>query len=332
MFYEKKRRYNIAVLGATGMVGKKVMELIFDSERPFPVKTLQAVASQNSKGTQIKVNGTREEFFATTFEDLDLANIHVVFNALKSEITRQVMPQLLKSPAVIIDKSSLYRMEPWVPLIASGINDEISMLKGKKLIASPNCCVIPLVHVLGPLMDIYDIRRVTLATYQSSSGAGFAQMQSLQNNSIEKSLSDLQFNVIPRIGSIDKNTGSTEEEEKIIQETKKILNSDIAISVTSARVPVLIGHCICANIEFKEEVSMEKIRLALKKSEYVIEQEVITPKEVEGQDKVYVSRLRMDQSLKGMGISLWITSDNLRRGAATNAVEIAHKLIEYEII
>jgi aspartate-semialdehyde dehydrogenase len=332
MFYEKERKYNVAVLGATGMVGKKLIELLLDTKRPFPVHTLQAIASQNSKGLQIKVNDTRKEFFATTFEDLDLSNIHVVFNALRSEITMQVMPQLLKSSAIVIDKSSLYRMQPWVPLIASGINDEISLLKGKKLIASPNCCVIPLVHVLSPLMGIYEIRRVTLATYQSASGAGFDQMQSLQNNSIEKSLSDLKFNVIPRIGVINKSTGSTDEEEKIIQETKKILNSDVAISVTSVRVPVLIGHCICANIEFKEEVSMEQIRLTLKQSEYVIEQEVITPKEVEGQDKVYVSRLRMDQSLKGRGVSLWITSDNLRRGAATNAVEIAHKLIEYEII
>ncbi len=332
MMPKEERSYNVVVLGATGMVGKKVLELLFDPKNPFPIKTLQAVASQNSKGIPIDLKSSKEEIFATTFEELDLSNVNIVFNALKSEVTKQIMPQLLKSSAVIIDKSSLYRIDPAVPLIVSGVNDQISLLKGKKLIASPNCCVIPLVHVLSPLMNLRKIHRVVLSTYQSASGAGFAQMQNLKEESLTQSLNDLKFNVIPKIGKIDRNSGNTDEEEKIAQETNKILKSEIAISVTAVRVPVLIGHCICANIEFSEEISIEKIMLILKQSNCIIIEETITPKEVEGQDQVYISRLRKDSSLDGKGVNLWITSDNIRRGAATNAVEIARKLIEYKII
>jgi aspartate-semialdehyde dehydrogenase len=321
-------KYRVAVLGATGLVGKKVLELLLDANNVFPIKELHAVASINSKGKNILLNGSNSDICAKTLDEIDFSAIDLVFNALKSEITKEIMPGLLKSSAIVIDKSSVYRMEQWAPLVVSGVNDDLLVTRKQNLITTPNCCVIPLVHVLLPLMQLYAIRRVVLSTYQSASGAGALQMQSLYNHSkdLDTSKTSLAFNVIPKIGEIDETSGESQEEQKIVQETRKILKSKIEISVTAVRVPVLIGHSISVNVEFDKEADIEKITTSLQQFGCKVTKEIVTPKEIAGRENVYVSRLRKDQSLQGRGINLWITSDNLLRGAATNAVEIARKL------
>jgi aspartate-semialdehyde dehydrogenase len=327
-------QYRVAVLGATGLVGKKVLEILVDPQNPFPMREMHAVASIASRGKNIVLNEIKSDICATTLDEINFSEIDLVFNALKSDITKEVMPKLLKSSMVIIDKSSVYRMEESVPLVVARVNDDLLITQKPHLITTPNCCVIPLTHVLCPLIGLYEIRRVVLSTYQSASGAGAMQMQNLQKHSQELSSSptNLAFNVIPQIGELDVISGDSQEEQKIVQEIRKILKSNIAISVTAVRVPVFIGHSISANIEFYQEANLEKITTALRQFGCKVEEAIITPKEVAGKDDVYVSRLRKDQSLQGKGINLWITSDNLRRGAATNAVEIAHKLAHHKMI
>jgi aspartate-semialdehyde dehydrogenase len=316
--------YNVAVLGATGIVGRTAIAMLLNESPKLPIKSLHAIASQRSKGIQLFTG--QKSLYAKTFEDLDLSEIDIVFNALKGDVTKTLMPELLKSSAFIIDKSSVYRNDTLTPLVVSGVNDDMITLKNQQLIATPNCCVIPLVHVLFPLMNIYSIHKITLSTYQSVSGAGFAAMAALENGED----TPLAFNVIPNIGETNKQTGATDEEEKIVNETNKILNIDLPIAVTCVRVPVMVGHCICANIEFKSDISLKRIFLELEKFGCIISDKGITPKEVAGKDYVYVSRIR--KNLGDGSLSLWITSDNLRRGAATNAIEIAYKLASLNLL
>lgn len=328
--------YNIAVIGATGLVGSKVLEVLERS--PLPIANLYLVASKASVGK--KINFVEKEHSIISFQDLPKKNIHIAFNAVGSDASSYLIPELLKiNGLVVIDKSSESRMKPDVPLIVAGVN-EGSIKEEQKLIAVPNCCVIPLVFALQPLHALYGIKRVIISTYQSVSGAGNTQMRKLLQDaqddlqrgfkSREALNSKLSFNVIPWIGKGEKD-GYTGEEIKIAQEVKKLLGQEIKVSVTSVRVPVAIGHSICANVEFKSKICIKKVMGALQTQGCMVSETYITPREAEGKDEVFVSRLRLDTDLD-CTMNMWIVADNLLRGAATNAVEVASSLIKRGLV
>lgn len=325
--------YNVAVIGATGLVGSKVIEAMEGME--VQVNNFYPVASPNSSGKKVKFRG--REFPVITFQELPKEKVQIAFNAVNSSASQSIIPELLKLDGlVVIDKSSGSRMDPKVPLIVSGVNEHTVQL-GQKLIALPNCCVIPLVLALNPLNALYKIRRIVLSTYQSASGAGNAQMQKLwQDTKDDLTLwasdvhSRLAFNVLPWIGGEERD-GHTGEEVKICQEVKKILQGEVKISATSVRVPVAVGHCICANVEFEVPVCPRKAGQTLETAGCIVSKTYLTPREVAGSTKVFVSRIRVDPDLHN-ALNMWIVADNLLRGAATNAVEVCASMIERRLI
>jgi len=332
----------VSILGATGNVGREFLSII--KERKFPIEELYLLASPKSEGKEISFG--KKVIKVLDLNKFDFKKCELVFSSAGAKVASKFAPKAASLGCIVIDNSSYFRMDPDVPLVVPEVNNEDLKTIKKKIIANPNCSTIQMVMVLKPLHDLFKIKRVVVSTYQSTSGAGRQQMDELfqqtkdifANNQIQKKFftKQIAFNVIPHIDSFLED-GQTKEEWKMQVETQKILDKNIQVSSTCVRVPVFVGHGESVNIEFEKEVSEDKLRETLKKSpgvsviDYRQDEGYVTPEECAGEDKVFVSRIRKDNTLKN-GISLWIVADNLRKGAALNAIQIGEELIKKKVL
>ena len=331
--------YRVVVVGATGNVGREMLNIL--AEREFPIDELAAVASSRSQGLEVDYGDTGKKFKVQNIEHFDFTGWDIALFAAGSGPTKIYAPKAASQGCVVIDNSSLYRMDPDVPLIVPEVNPEaIDGYKARNIIANPNCSTAQMVVALKPLHDKAKIKRVVVATYQSVSGAGKEGMDELFEQSraifvgdevsVSKFTKQIAFNVIPHIDSF-LDDGSTKEEWKMVAETKKILDPKIKLSATCVRVPVFVGHSEAINIEFEEEISAEEAKDILREAPGVMlidkheDGGYITPIECVGDYATYISRVREDPTVDS-GLSLWCVSDNLRKGAALNAVQIAELL------
>jgi aspartate-semialdehyde dehydrogenase len=331
--------YRVAVVGATGNVGREMLNIL--AEREFPLDAIAAVASPRSTGSAISFGDTDTKLTVKNIEHFDFAGWDIALFAAGSGPTKIYAPKAAAAGCVVIDNSSLYRMEPDVPLIVPEVNPEaIDRYTKRNIIANPNCSTAQMVVALKPLHDAARIKRVVVATYQSVSGAGKAGMDELfeQTRAVfvgdpkenRKFTKQIAFNVIPHI-DIFMDDGSTKEEWKMVVETNKILDPDIKVTATCVRVPVFVGHSEAINIEFERPLSVDEAHEILRAAPGVMlvdkreDGGYVTPVECVGEYATYVSRVRRDATVRH-GLSLWCVSDNLRKGAALNAVQIAELL------
>lgn len=329
---------NIAIVGATGNVGRKIIEVL--EKKKFPINELFLIASSKSEGKKINFNG--KELIVNDLEKFDFSKVKIAFFAAGSAIAEK-WANIVAEKTIVIDNSKFFRRDPDIPLVVPEVNSkELFHVKNKNIIANANCSVIPLVVALKPLHDLYNIKRIVVSTYQSVSGAGKAPMDELlsqtkdyfDNKNLKSKFftKQIAFNIIPHIDSFLEN-GYTKEEQKTTDEVKKILDKKIKITSTCVRIPVLVSHSISANVEFERKCNLEEIKSVLSSSpgcKVVDEQKdggYITPVEAENKYETFISRIRKDDSLQNT-INLWIVSDNLLKGAALNAVEIAESLVE----
>ena len=328
---------NIAIVGATGNVGRKIIEVL--EKKNFPVSNLYFVASSKSAGSKLKFKG--KEIEVENLENFDFSKAKITFFSAGGKISEKFVPLAAKH-SIVIDNSSHFRMDPDVPLIVPQVNsNDLKNIK-KNIIANPNCSTAQLVIVLKPLHDLFNIKRVVISTYQSTSGAGKVPMEelveqtklSLDNKKISPKnfTKQIAFNAIPHIDTFV-DDGYTKEELKMVNETKKILDNKIELTATCVRIPVMVSHAESLNIEFEKSFTLEKVVEALDSADgcKVIDDRkdggYITPVEAEGKNETFISRIRKDNSNKNT-INLWCVSDNLLRGAALNAVEIAEAYIK----
>ena len=331
---------NIAIVGATGNVGRKILEVLETKE--LSIDNLYLLASSKSVGK--KISFKNKDYPVSNLESFDFSKVKIAFFSAGGKISEKFANKAAKS-CLVIDNSSYYRMDPDVPLIVPQVNsDALNNIK-KNIIANPNCSTAQLVIALKPLHDLFTIKRIVVSTYQSVSGGGKAPMDELidqtklvlNNKEVESKnfTKQIAFNVIPHIDVFSEN-GYTKEELKMTNETKKILDEKISLTATCVRIPVLVSHCESVNIEFEKPFSLEEVKKALDNFEgcKVIDERIdggyTTPLEAEGRDETFISRIREDKTLKN-GLNLWIVSDNLLRGAALNAVEIAEVLIKNKL-
>ena len=329
---------NIAIVGATGNVGRKIIEVL--ENKNFPISELFLIASSKSEGK--KINFKDKELTVIDLEKFDFSKVKIAFFAAGSVIAEKWAYKVAEK-TIVIDNSKFFRKDPDIPLIVPEVNSkELINVKNKNIIANANCSVIPLVVALKPLHDLYNIKRIIASTYQSVSGAGKAPMDELlsqtqdffNNKNLESKYftKQIAFNAIPHIDSFLEN-GYTKEEQKTSDEVKKILDKKIKITSTCVRIPVLVSHSISANVEFNKKCNLDEIRNVLSTSPgcKVVDEHkdggYITPVEAEDKFETFISRIRLDESQTNT-INLWIVSDNLLKGAALNAVEIAEALIE----
>ncbi len=331
--------YVVAVIGATGNVGREVLNIL--DERKFPIARIDVVASRRSQGREVSFGDKTLKCQALEFYDFAQADIALF--AAGSGPAKDYAPKAAAAGCVVIDNSSLYRMDEDVPLIVPEVNpQDIADYTKRNIIANPNCSTAQLVVALKPLHDIGKIKRAVVSTYQSVSGAGNAAMDELftQTRAVfvndelkrENFTKQIAFNVIPHIDVFMKD-GATKEEWKMVVETQKMLDPDIAMTTTCVRVPVFVGHSEAVNVEFESAVSLEAARAAFEEAPGVLlvdrreDEGYVTPIECVGEYETFVSRLRVDETVEH-GLSLWVVSDNLRKGAALNAVQIAELLTE----
>lgn len=331
--------YRIVVAGATGNVGREVLAIL--AEREFPYDELAAVASSRSQGDEIEIGDSGKAVKCQNIENFDWSGWDMAIFAIGSDATAIHAPKAAAAGCVVIDNSSLYRMDPDVPLIVPEVNpDAIDGYTAKNIIANPNCSTAQMVVALKPLHDAATIKRVVVSTYQSVSGAGKAGMDELWNQTrqifvgdekdVQKFTKQIAFNVIPHIDKF-LDDGSTKEEWKMVVETKKILDPKIKVTATCVRVPVFVGHSEAINIELEDELSAEDAQRILREAPGVVLHDkredggYITPVEAVGDFATFVSRVRDDPTVDN-GLNLWCVSDNLRKGAALNAVQIAELL------
>ena len=329
---------NIAIVGATGNVGRKLIEVL--EKRNFKISELFLVASSKSEGKKINFNG--KEHSVIDLEKFDFSKVKIAFFAAGSSIAEK-WAHVAAEKTIVIDNSKFFRKDPDIPLVVPEVNSkELFNVKNKNIIANANCSVIPIVVALKPLHDLYNVKRIVASTYQSVSGAGKAPMDELlsqtkdyfDNKKLESKnfTKQIAFNAIPHIDSFLEN-GYTKEEQKTTDEVKKILDNKIKITSACVRIPVLVSHSISANVEFNKKYNLEEIINVLSTSPgcKVVDEHkdggYITPVEAEDKFETFISRIRQDESQPN-SINLWIVSDNLLKGAALNAVEIAEALIE----
>jgi aspartate-semialdehyde dehydrogenase len=333
----------IAVVGATGNVGREMLEIL--AERQFPADEVVALASRRSHGSEISF-GDRV-LKAQALDHYDFAGTDICLMSAGGTISKEWSPRIAAKGCVVIDNSSAWRYDSDVPLIVPEVNaDAVEGFRRKNIIANPNCSTAQLVVALKPLHERATIRRVVVATYQSVSGAGKDAMDELFNQTRAVFVADpieakkftkrIAFNVIPHI-DVFMEDGSTKEEWKMVAETKKILDPKIKVSATCVRVPVFVGHSEAVNIEFEQPITAEEARAILREAPgcLVVDKRenggYVTPYECAGEDATYISRIREDPTLEN-GLSLWVVSDNLRKGAALNAVQIAELLLNRGLI
>ena len=327
---------DIAIVGATGNVGRKTLEVL--QQKNLNIDNLYLVASPNSAGKQLEFNG--KKYSIENLENYDFSKAKITFFAAGGKISKQYAEKAAKHTTVI-DNSSYFRMDPDVPLIVPQVNAKDIQNMKKNIIANPNCSTAQLVLALKPLHDLFRIKRVIVSTYQSVSGGGKAPMDELlqqtkmylENKEIKSKnfTKQIAFNIIPHIDDFSED-GYTKEELKMTNETKKILDARIELSATCVRIPVLVSHSESVNIEFEQEFSLEKIKDVLNNAPgcSVIDKRenggYVTPIEAKGKNEPFISRIREDKTKKNC-LNLWIVSDNLLRGAALNSVEIAEVII-----
>lgn len=336
------KTYNVAVVGATGAVGRTMLKIL--EERSFPVKNILPLASARSAGQKIEFRGKAyevEEAKPSAFEGIDIA----LFSAGK-DVSLELAPEAVKRGAVVVDNSNAFRMEPEVPLVVPEVNPQ-DLKKHRGLIANPNCSTIQMVMVLKPIHDRARVKRVVVSTYQAVSGTGLEAVEELKLQSqqvilgLETTLRiyphRIAFNLLPHIDVFD-DTGYSLEEWKMVRETKKIMGDEsIQVTATTVRVPVFNCHSESVNVETWEKIAPEEARQILSKAPGVVVMDdpkntiYPMPAYLSGRDEVFVGRIREDFTVP-CGLNLWIVADNLRRGAAYNAVRICESLVEYNLV
>ncbi len=332
--------YKVAVVGATGNVGREILKILH--ERNFPAREVVALASKASLGKEVSY-GDVDILKVQALDDYDFSDTDIALSSAGSSISKIFAPKAAAAGCVVIDNTSHFRMEPNIPLVVPEVNAEaLKDFRKSNIIANPNCSTIQMVVALKPLHEAATIKRVVVATYQSVSGAGkdamdelYEQTKALYVNAHKEPKIfpvRIAFNVIPQI-DVFMDDGSTKEEWKMVNETKKIMGNSIEVSATCVRVPVFVSHSEALNIEFEKPITADEARAILEEAEGVVVLDehrpggYPTPAETAGEDGVYVSRLRVDSTVKH-GLSMWVVSDNLRKGAALNAVQIAEELIQ----
>ncbi|MGN7614006.1 aspartate-semialdehyde dehydrogenase [Magnetococcales bacterium HHB-1] len=334
------RTYSVAVAGATGNVGREIIRIL--EERDFPVSQLHPLASSRTAGTTIPFKG--KEVVVKELDKFDFKGVDLGLFSPGAKISQVHAPRAAEAGCVIVDNTSFFRMDPDIPLVVPEVNGEAVAEYGKKgIISNPNCSTIQMLVALKPLHDAATIKRVVVSTYQAVSGAGKEAMDELFEQTRAKYLTgesvdpsafskEIAFNLIPQIDSFLDN-GYTKEEMKMVNETHKILDPNIAVTATAVRVGVFNGHSESINIETERKLTADEAREILAKAPGIKvvdnpkEMAFTTPKEASGKDATYVSRIREDNSVEN-GLNLWVVSDNLRKGAALNTVQIAEVLIE----
>jgi aspartate-semialdehyde dehydrogenase len=335
--------FKVAVVGATGNVGREMLSIL--AERSFPADEVLALASRRSQGAEVSFGDRTLKCKA--LEHQDFSDVDICLMSAGSAVSKEWSPKIAAAGAVVIDNSSCWRYDSDVPLIVPEVNaDALAGFRKRGIVANPNCSTAQLVVALKPLHDKARIKRVVVATYQSVSGAGKDAMDeldrqtkalySLQEVEVKKFPKRIAFNVIPHI-DVFMEDGTTKEEWKMVVETKKILDPKIRLTATCVRVPVFIGHSEAVNIEFEEPITPEEARQILRMAPgcIVIDKHepggYATPHEIAGEDATYISRIREDATVEN-GLSMWVVCDNLRKGAALNAVQIAEVLIKRKLI
>ncbi len=336
------KKYNVAIVGATGAVGRECLKIL--KERNFPLKKLKLLASERSHGKVVNFDGENikvEKAEPRSFEGIDIA----IFSA-GSRVSKQLAPEAVKRGAVVVDNSNAFRMNRDVPLVVPEVNPEETK-NHNGIIANPNCSTIQMVVALKPIYDAVGIKRIVVSTYQAVSGTGLKAIEELKRQAIdylnnrdivnEVYPHQIAFNVLPHIDVFDEE-GYTKEERKMINETKKILNDDaIKVAPTTVRVPVITGHSESVNVETYKPISPQQVRELLDNAPGVVvmdEPESNTyplPVLAAGRNEIFVGRIREDVSIEN-GIAMWIVADNLRKGAAFNAIQIAELLINQKIV
>ena len=329
--------YRVAVVGATGNVGREMLNIL--EELNFPVDKIHAIASRKSIGVEVSFG--EKIVKCEDIAQFDFSSVDIVLMSVSGAFSREWSPRIAAAGPIVIDNSSAWRMDPDVPLIVPEVNPDDAMWANRKnIIANPNCSTVQLVVALKPLHDAARIKRVVVSTYQSVSGAGKEGMDELfdQTKNVfvlgatppRKFPKQIAFNVIPYIGEFQ-DDGYTDEEQKMWRETHKILDPAIKLTVTCVRVPVMVGHSEAVNIEFHEPLDEDDAREILREAPGVVVIDkrestgYMTPKEAQGEFSVFVSRIRNDPTVEN-GLNMWVVSDNLRKGAALNAVQIAELL------
>ena len=328
---------NIAIVGATGNVGRKTLEVL--EKKEFPIDNLYLVASSKSAGKKIDFKG--KEYEVIDLEKFDFSNVKIAFFVAGGSISEKFAEKAAEH-CMVIDNSSFYRMDPDVPLIVPQVNSNHLNVIKKNIIANPNCSTAQLVIALKPLHDQFIIKRIIVSTYQSVSGGGKAPMDELVEQTklvldgkkvkSKNFTKQIAFNAIPHIDEFS-DDGYTKEELKMTNETKKILDEKIDLTATCVRLPIYVSHSESVNLQFEKPFTLAKVKEVLNKFEgcKVIDERVdggySTPLDAEGKNETFISRIREDKSIKN-ALNLWIVSDNLLRGAALNAVEIAETLIK----
>ncbi|HYD32696.1 MAG TPA: aspartate-semialdehyde dehydrogenase [Azospirillaceae bacterium] len=331
--------YRVAVIGATGNVGREMLTIL--AERNFPADEVIALASEKSVGKEVSY-GEDQVLKVQDLAKFDFKGVDIALSSPGAKVSAVYSPKAAAAGAVVVDNTSHWRMDPDVPLVVPEVNPHaIADYKKKGIIANPNCSTIQMVVALKPLHDLATITRVVVATYQSVSGAGREGMDELFNQTRAVYVNDpitrtkftkqIAFNVIPHIDTF-LDDGYTKEEWKMNVETRKILDPKIKVTATCVRVPVFIGHSEAINLEFEKPITAEEARAALKKApgvsviDHRADEGYVTPVECAGDDLTFVSRIREDATVEN-GLALWVVSDNLRKGAALNAVQIAEVLV-----
>ena len=337
------QKYKIAIVGATGNVGREILQIL--EQRDFPIDKIYCLASSRSKGKKLEFKD--KEIIVEDLAEFDFAKVQIGLFSPGSKVSAQYAPKALTEGCLVIDNTSYFRMNKEVPLIVPEVNREVlnDFFQNKNrlnVISNPNCSTIQMVVALKPIHEIAIINRIVVSTYQSVSGAGKESMDELfdqtkdiyaNKNIINKKFTkQIAFNAIPHIGPFLEN-GNTQEEQKMIDETKKILDSNIHVSATCVRIPVFVSHAESINLELDSPISEEEVKKVLSNFagvsvvDYRKDEGYVTPVEVAGEDKVFVSRIRKDDTVEN-GLNLWVVSDNLRKGAALNAVQIAELVID----
>ena len=324
--------YDVAVVGATGLVGRKMMQVL--EERKFPVNRLVPLASERSAGKEVLYDGKKVK--VQKLEPRSFEGVHVALFSAGAGVSKEFAPHAVKAGAVVIDNSSAFRMDEGTPLVVPEVNRH-AIFRHKGIIANPNCSTIQMVVVLKPLHDRFVIKRVVVSTYQSVTGAGQRAVAQLEDEIAGRPLREKKFphpiayNCLPHI-DVFFDDGYTKEEIKMKLETKKIMEANVDVTATTVRVPVMGGHSESVNIEFEKPCTVSEVRSLLEHAPGVIVQDdpaknfYPMPLNSYDKDEVFVGRIRKDETIAS-GINLWIVSDNIRKGAATNAVQIAEALI-----
>ncbi|QCE34875.1 aspartate-semialdehyde dehydrogenase [Acetobacteraceae bacterium] len=332
-------KFNVVVVGARGIVGREMLRIL--AEREFPIREIAALCSARGAGRQVSF-GENTVLTLQNMEKFDFSGFDIALFATSASESKKYAPIAAKAGCLVIDNSSHFRMEPDVPLVIPEINPQALQKIPRNIIANPNCSTIQMALPLKALNDVFGVKRAVVSTYQSVSGAGKAAMDELYNQTKKSFVNDaiesdvfskqIAFNLIPHIDSFLKD-GRTKEEWKMEVEIKKILDPDLQLHATCVRVPVFIGHSESLNVQCKKKINLQKARDALKKMPGVIVMDqpedggYITPVEVVGEDEVFISRLRIDASQENT-LSFWCAADNIRKGAALNAIQIAEYLLK----